>query len=514
MERVRKLATSYREEPVSLLSACSHTYARRIAAFAAAVAGILATASSAEAGIRLVAPAGSDSGTCAAVPCASLGYAYGQAASGDVITVAPGIYGPQRVPGGAKAVTFRGLPGNKIRQLMSDADNVTYDGLDLDAGGAKTDGAVFETGGASRVTFRNGRIGNVMDQKGALFGGQESPASLHTVIDNVVFHDVMYSGNGDVHQECVFSQTAGLTLRNSTFTNCSTMDISLNRGDWWGQQPYGNVTIENNVFGHSTNQGGWHHYGLAWFVDAFKNARVVNNTFENAVLLETSHAGSAPYTGVWANNVGGGWTCLPGVIYRNNLGTACHSSDRRLSPSSSCAPPACGSRQTVPVGWVNPTRGDFTLLPNSIAVNAGNPTYAPRTDKRGLPRDARPDAGAYEFGVGGGSGPPAQPGRRRPRIKFARLRPNVICKPARRGCPSTARLKLRLSRKARVSVAIQRVRSGHKPKRVRRMGLPKRRKLGTRLHARSLHRGRYRLKIVASNLGGRSKPKFLKLTVR
>ena len=91
-------------------------------------------------------------------------------------------------------------------------------------------------------------------------------------MDNVEFHDVMYSGNGDVHQECVFSQTAGLTLRNSRFTNCSTMDISINRGDWWGQQPYGNVTIENTVFGHSTNEGGWHYYGLAWFVGEFDNA--------------------------------------------------------------------------------------------------------------------------------------------------------------------------------------------------------------------------------------------------
>ena len=36
------------------------------------------------------------------------------------------------------------------------------------------------------------------------------------------------------------------------------------------------------------------------------------------------------------------------------------------------------------------------LLPGSPAIDAGDPTLAPATDQRGLPRDARPDIGAFE----------------------------------------------------------------------------------------------------------------------
>jgi hypothetical protein len=324
--------------------------------------------------------------------------AYNVAAAGDIIDVRAGTYPPQTVPAGTKSVTFRGVAGNKIRQLLSNADNVTYDGLDLDAGATKTNGAVFETGGAAYVTFKNGRIGNVVDQKGALLGGQTSPASLHTVIDNVDFHDVMYSGNGDVHQECVFSQTAGLTLRNSTFTNCSTMDISINRGDWWGQQPYGNVTIENNVFGHSTNGSGWHYYGLAWFVDEFDNARVVNNTFENTVLIDPRHIGSPPNSGVWANNIGGGWDCLSGVTYAGNVGKKCSATDKALAPEGGgCAAPACSPSNQIPAGWVDPPTWNFHLKSTSPAINAGVAQYAPTTDADGRARNGAPDAGAFEF---------------------------------------------------------------------------------------------------------------------
>jgi hypothetical protein len=254
---------------------------------------------------------------------------------------------------------------------------------------------VFEHGGAFNVTLKNSRVGNVFDEKGAMLAGSSSTNPTNLVIDNVEFHDVMVEGDG-VHNECIMAHSPGITIRNSTFRNCATMDISLGRGDWWGQPPYGNVVLENNVFGHSMNGSGWHYYGLAWFVGKFENARVVNNTFENAVRMESQHVGSGPYSGVWANNIGGGWACLSGVTYRNNVGKVCHSSDKAVSPNSSCGPPACPSMQTMPVGWVNPSAFDFRLTASSVAVDAGTATYAPATDKDGKARTGIPDAGAYE----------------------------------------------------------------------------------------------------------------------
>jgi hypothetical protein len=483
-----------------------------------AVAVVLAFAPAALAAVRLVAPGGSDSSDCLAAPCASIHRAYSVAASGDVISVAPGSYGDQEVPSGNKTITVKGQPGNKIRQLKSDADNITFDGLDLDAGGTKTTGAVFEHGGALNVTLKNSRVGNVVDEKGAMLGGSDNTSPTNLVIDNVDFHDVVQQGDA-VHNECIMAHAPGITIRNSTFRNCATMDISLGRGDWWGQQPYGNVVLENNIFGHSVNGSGWHYYGLAWFVGKFENARVVNNTFENAVRMDSQHVGSGPYSGVWANNIGGGWQCLPGVTYRNNVGKVCHSSDRAVNPSSSCGPPACGSLRIMPVGWADPAGFDFSLQATSPAVNSGSPEYAPATDKRGLPRDARPDAGALEHGAGGATGGPgggSGTGATRWSLRSAALRPKVICRRARRGCPATTKLRLRLGRPARVAVRIERLRKGGKSKRVRRIALPKVKvHKAHRIRARGLKAGRYRVVVQAVDAAGRrSAPVRLVLRVR
>ena len=343
-----------------------------------------------------ISPSGSDSAACtSAAPCKSMSRAYNVAAAGNVIEIRAGSYGDQTVPSGSKSVTFRGVAGNKIRQVKSQASNITFDGLDMDAGGTKTTGAVFEHGGASNVTLKNSRVGNVVDEKGAMLGGSSSTAPTNLVIDNVEFHDIMVRGQ-DVHNECIMAHAPGITIRNSTFRNCHTMDISLGRGDWWGQPPYGNVVLENNVFGHSVNGSGWHYYGLAWFVGKFENARVVNNTFENQVRMDSSTSAAVP-------------TRACGRTTSAAAGSACRASPTPATsarsaapptwpsaPNNSCGPPACPSLQTMPVGWVNPGAFDFHLRADSIAIDKGSATYAPARDKEGRARNGAPDAGAFE----------------------------------------------------------------------------------------------------------------------
>jgi hypothetical protein len=205
---------------------------------------------------RYITTSGSDSAACTqAAPCKTFSGVYAKSTSGDVVEVAAGTYPAQgtinapMADGGTKTITFHGATGAKVRQLISGASNITFDGLDLDAGGVKTAGAVFETNGAHDVTFKNGRIGNVVDEKGALLGGQVSAASLNVVIDNVEFHDVSIVDQ-TVHSECIYSQAPGLTVKNSRFGGVcgSTGAIFLTRGDWWGQQPYGGWTFTNNTF--------------------------------------------------------------------------------------------------------------------------------------------------------------------------------------------------------------------------------------------------------------------------
>jgi concanavalin A-like lectin/glucanase superfamily protein/fibronectin type III domain protein len=328
-------------------------------------------------------------------PGGNLSTAYNGAQSGDVLELASGSYGDWATPSGSKQVTVRAAAGAKpvFRTLRANAANMTFQGIEVDAGFAKPVGAAVELS-APNVTFKGGAIGNVTNEKGVLSGS----GAVGAIFDGVYFHDVRVTDSA-VHNECLYSQTPGLTVRNSRFHACATFDLFVTRGDWWGQALYGDLVLENNVFEHATNIGAdtWHYYSLApnnGVIRQMRNWRVVNNTFETAV-----GGGSYPdgASGIWANNVGS-WPCAAGMTYRNNVGTACHSSDKAVSPASSCGQPACASPRTAALGWVNPGAGDFHLTGSSPAIDAADPAYAPATDKDGRSRNGRPDAGAYEYG--------------------------------------------------------------------------------------------------------------------
>jgi hypothetical protein len=438
-------------------------------------------------------------------PGGNLFAAYNQAQPGDVIELACGSYGDWDTPeGGTKHVTVRAASRNcaKFSRLHAHSSNIVFDGLDVDAGGGVPECsggecAAYETwGGNTDITFKNGRIGHVGGQKGAFLHGVESTAPQGIVIENTEIHDVRVTQSGQ-HLECVMSHSPGVTFRGDVFRNCGVFDISLGRGDWWGQPEYGNVTIVNNLFGHSVDDGAdWHYYGLAWWLTSLDGARVINNTFENSVSMDRANGGAG---GVWANNIGGGWTCEPGVVYVGNVGKSCGPGDKAVNPASS------NQNQVAPMGWVDADAFDFHLTPGSRAVDAGSAEYAPATDREGTPRSGLPDAGAYEYDTGR---PPTTPpgghgNRGRFRISVARLRPKVICRHRRHGCPSTARLKLVLSKKARVTVRLSRLHRAHGAKTVRTLRKKAVRRGTIRIRARGLARGRYRVRVVASSGGTR-----------
>jgi hypothetical protein len=341
----------------------------------------------AAAATRHVAPGGHDAGGCVAHPCATLRHAYQVARPGDVVRVGRGTYGPQVVPGGSKAVTFLGARGNKLRKLDNFADNVTFNRIDVNAGFRTPDGAAFENRGSANVTFKNGRIGSVTNQKGAL------PSGRNFTFSNVVFHDVVMTVGG-THMECVFAiGVPGMVIRNSTFRNCAVMDVFFTYGDWWSPRPppYGHIRIENNIFGHVMNEDeSWNYYPLyvASTGDATLDGWVVrNNTFEQNASVGGNHTHAVASR--WVGNLGG-WDCLPGMAYSHNVGKRCGPSDKRVTPDQS-------SRTSIaPFGWVNPRSGDFHLKSGSPALGAADPSDHPGRDRAGRRRGRAPDAGALE----------------------------------------------------------------------------------------------------------------------
>jgi hypothetical protein len=279
------------------------------------------------------------------------------------------------------------------------------------------------------------------------------------------------------------------------------------------------VTLENNVFGHTLKDDGtWHYYSL--YVANTANGggtldgwTVRNNTFEIPANIEHAATGGSR----WVGNLGS-WNCAAGMRYNHNVGKKCAGSDKAVSPAVSSA------ALVAPLGWIDPGAFNFRLRAGAPAINAADPSDHPATDRDGFVRGSRPDAGAHEFGAGpptsGPGNPPGPSGgtpkrRSRPRFRSASLRPRVICRRARRSCPGTARLRLALSVKARVSVRIQRVRQGHRRRivRSRRLGLGRR--STARIRADGLARGRYRVIVVArSRAGTRSTSRAFPLRVR
>jgi hypothetical protein len=110
----------------------------------------------------------------------------------------------------------------------------------------------------------------------------------------VHFHDVRIATDG-VHNECLYSQSPGITIKNSRFTNCATMDVFFTRGTWWNQPTYGGFTLTNNFFGKTYKLGGSvHYYTVVWgdVAPTIDRATLRGNTFELPVGADRSFTNS------------------------------------------------------------------------------------------------------------------------------------------------------------------------------------------------------------------------------
>ena len=268
------------------------------------------------------------------------------------------------------------------------------------------------------------------------------------------------------------------------------------------------------------SNAGWHYYGLYVGITATAAGRfdgwvVRNNTFEN----------DARRPAVRGHGLAlGGQRRHLGLRRRRGLPP-----ERRASAAARPTRPSHRRDrprpQTAAFGWVEP--GARRLPADARARRRSTPRIpsdAPARDRAGLVRDAKPDAGAHEFGASPPSSgqrrrraPAAAPPRvaARPVVLTARVNRHKICKRARRGCPRRAVLRLTTSVDSKVQIRFLRKRHARSPKLVRKRTVRVRATKRVVIMAHKLRVGRYRVAALAREGSNRvSARQGIKLRVR
>lgn len=479
--------------------------AARAVVLAVLLVPALPTASS-TAATRLLSPSGSDSGPCTGAPCRTLGYAYRQAAPGDVVTLAGGSYGSHSITPvsgrGGPAVQFVGGPGVSLSSLDITAGNVVVRDMAIGsvdvqrAANVSIIGVTSETtylGDATNLLLQGGSIGDHVDGAPLTIAGGNG-----VTLDRMDLHDATIQ-NPSAHSECIWiSGTDGFTVRNSLFRNCAYFDIFFTT--YMGPNPT-NVLVENSVFERTFTDGhspAPYSINISDHLTRAENFTFRNNTFQTEILIQPS----GPISNMtFANNIGAGG-CRAGVTFINNVWSndKCSASDRRAA--------------NVMSFFVDPARHDWHLQAGSPAINAADPGTATATDRDGYARIAPPDAGAHEYGAGPATRPPAgspagslgSTAGTSSLLRSARLVPRRICARATGRCRfPTARLVVRAGAAGRIEARIYRVGANRQLRRVRLLRRTARagRDVTLRIRARTLRRGLYVISVVVVDGAGR-----------
>jgi len=425
------------------------------AAVPLAALSLLAFAATASAAgtTRYVAPGGSGTACTSTAPCGSFDAAYKTAALGDTVEVAAGTYGNQTVlfdpsktgasdlpdvlfrPALGAGVTVNGNIDIGSSRFTGGASHATFERFTVNGDvsipgcGQSADGAACASDASAPgndLTFRNLRVKGPYSfycascSNVTIDGGTWGPDTYqcrsgmgsahpeiqsaykqtkranHITIRNSAWQNFARCTSSD-HTECLQVEPADyLTLSGNTFRKCDTIGVNLandlaNSNSPAGYRAPDHAVVENNFFSAATdNTGGPTYYALN--IRECTNCLVRNNSWLQAPRMPAG--GEVSLSNQFRANVGpmGSQNCgIAGVTYANNVWTdaKCSTTDRQ-----------------APSGFVNPAILDLHLIPGAAAIDAGGSSY-PATDIDGdaRPRDAGPDAGADEFGIGATSAP-------------------------------------------------------------------------------------------------------------
>jgi hypothetical protein len=274
---------------------------------------------------------------------------------------------PWNVRGNAKNITLR---------------NITI--LDQEFGGY--------VGGVDGLEILGGEIGRIDPQDGLHLNNADGPNS-NVMVDGLYMHDLTRNTDNTVHTDCV--QTGSITnliIRNSRFVNCATQGIFLN--------PYNggvskNITLENNWIGPA--QLGYN----AIYVGGSQNVTIRNNSIVGSAMFVGGEASGVKVVGNILTNMEN-YGCQ--VAASNSDTFAYNVTNSTCSGAANNVTNASVASQFVNSSAANAGTFDLHLKSGAAAIDKGSPSDYPSTDFDGKSRPAggAPDAGASEYGAGGG----------------------------------------------------------------------------------------------------------------
>ena len=274
------------------------------------------------------------------------------------------------------------LEGLRIEKLTIYGSRQTYDNVHVDGRFLRHPGIEHLLGDDN--TFKNGRVGNITDEKGALIGPKRF------TFENVVFHDVLVTDES-VHNECLYATGAeGLTVRRSTFHACATMDLFVDQ--LHRRTPTSATDHAREQHLRALDDGSPRLLALLQRRGPPRRRCAARLGRAQQHVRARRHGGP----GDRVRPLGGQPRRLGLRLRRHatgfNVGNACGELDSGVFPAAST------KVRPAAFGWLNPAAFDFRLGANSPALDNADPEDFPTTDRNGAPRPNGfgPDAGALE----------------------------------------------------------------------------------------------------------------------
>ena len=389
-------------------------------AFGAASLAASGGSSRATAGTLYVSPTGSDKNSCSeSSPCATIDKAYHVATPGTVVQLAAGTYPQQTLrPDGSKTsgddVIIGSAPGASVTLagFVTGNDKTGEGAKHFELRGVTVGSLVRLDRGAEDVTLRDVRARGIdftSARSVRVLGGDYGPLadgvshinacgvsgcfpSEDILIDGAVFHDYTVTDPAN-HSECLLVWPARrLTIRNSTFRNCTDFDVLV--------KPYnsglvglpGDIVFENNLLDEPIigdacrcNRGGnaiaiTQGDGEAWSGVTIRYNSALGGIRVDPAITNVTVVGNVARKDQRTS-------CQTNATFSHNVwsGTTCSPTDRRAALGTVFTD---GTSDALDL---HPRRG-------SAAIAAGDPEGAPPTDAAGVwrPTTFPPDAGAFQ----------------------------------------------------------------------------------------------------------------------